>query len=156
MSIKDVLKGVSLFSDLADEEIDLIVPLVKEKAFNHREFIIEEGRHGRDFYIIAGGQVEIRKRINDNKEKLLAVLEEGNFFGEISLFDRGARTASVRSSGGSTILEIDGDRFNELLSSHPAMGVKVLRAMMTEMVYRLRRSNEIIRDFVIWAIYGKK
>ncbi|MDP8248009.1 MAG: cyclic nucleotide-binding domain-containing protein [Candidatus Tritonobacter lacicola] len=156
ISTGDVLKGVSLFSELTDDEIDLIVPIVNEKAFKPGETIIEEGKPGKNFYVIAEGMVEIRKRIEDGREKLLAALEEGTFFGEIALFDRGLRTASVRALEDTTILEIDGDRFNGLISSHPAPGVKILRAMMAEMVYRLRRSNETIRDFVIWAIYGKK
>ena len=151
MSIQDILEGITLFKDLSGEEIGLIVPLVEEKEFGPGELIIEEGRPGRNFYIIAAGQVEIRKKIDDRKEKLLAALEEGTFFGEISLFDHGLRTATVKSVGDSTVLEIDGDRFNDLISSNPG----VLRAMMEEMVYRLRQSNEIIRDFVIWAIYGK-
>ena len=155
MSIKDVLRGVSLFSDLSDGEIGLIVPLVTEKRFGPGELIIEEGQPGKNFYVIAGGQVEIRKKIDERKEKLLAALEEGTFFGEISLFDQGLRTATVKSVGDSIVLEIDGDGFNGLISSNPSIGVKVLRAMMAEMVYRLKQSNEIIRDFVIWAIYGK-
>ena len=156
MSIKGILKEISLFSDLSDDEIDLIVPLVKENTFEHSEVIIEEGKPGRKLYIIAKGQVEIRKRIDDDRKKLLAVLDEGAFFGEITLFDYGLRTASVISAGNTTILEVDGDRFNDLLSAYPPLGVKVLRTMMTEMVHRLRRSDELIRDFVIWAIYGKK
>ena len=156
MSIQDILGGISLFKDLSGEEIGLIVPLVEEKEFGPGELIIEEGRQGRNFYVIAAGQVEIRKKIDDRKEKLLAALEEGTFFGEISLFDHGLRTATVKSVGDSTVLEIDGDRFNDLISSNLGIGVKVLRAMMEEMVYRLRQSNEIIRDFVIWAIYSKK
>lgn len=155
ISTGEVLKGVSLFSELTEDEIDLIVPIVNEKAFKPGETILEEGQPGKNLYIIAEGMVEIRKRIEDGREKLLAALEEGTFFGEIALFDRGLRTASVRALEDTTILEIDGDRFNELISSHPVPGVKILRAMMAEMVYRLRRSNEAIRDFVIWAIYGK-
>lgn len=105
------------------------------------EYVFEEGDLGTEMFIIQSGQVEILKRIAGS-ETCLAVLEKGDFFGEMSLLEDLPRAASVRAVSDLKLLEIGGATFDQMLRSNPEIAVRILRKLSR----RLRQTDELLRE----------
>ena len=81
------LKQVPLFANLAPEYLVLIAGLAAAKELKAGEHIFREGEIGAEMYVIAQGKVRISKTVPGIGEESLAVLEPGNYFGEMALVD---------------------------------------------------------------------
>lgn len=92
---------------------------------------------GNEMYIIQQGKVKITKII-ENKEVLLAVLKEGDVFGEMALLDNKPRSATAISYGETKIMAVNKDNFKNMISSQPQLITKIitLLAERTWVVYR--------------------
>jgi len=82
------------------------------------EYIFQEGDLGTEMYIINEGKVEILNVVGDD-EQVLAVLEKGDFFGEMSVLEDLPRAASARALTDIRILQINGSTFDQLLQGNP-------------------------------------
>ena len=85
-----------MFSGVSDEALESIASLLIERSFPKHKTIVEEGAPGDYMYIIVEGRVKVTKLSGDGREKILELLEVGDFFGEMSLFDEAPRSASVK------------------------------------------------------------
>jgi CRP-like cAMP-binding protein len=104
------------------------------------EHVFREGELGTEMYIIHSGQVEILKRVG-GAERQLAVLEKGDFFGEMSLLEDLPRAASARAQGDVKLLEINGATFDRMLRSNPEIAVRMMRKLSR----RLRQTDELLQ-----------
>ncbi len=84
-----------------------------------------EGEPGDTMYIVQSGSVNITKVVND-KETVLVTLKQGELFGEMALLENKPRSASAIAAEDSTLLEVSKDNFELMISSRPAMVVKLL------------------------------
>jgi len=92
------------------------------------EFILREGETGTDVFIIQEGQVEILKQY-PNDLRQLAVLEAGDFFGEVSLFEGQPREISARGATEYRLLRIDSASFDQIVREEPDIAVRMLRTL---------------------------
>lgn len=105
--------------------------------------VFEEGDLGTEMYIIQEGRIEIFKRI-DGRESRLAVLEKGDFFGEMSVLEDLPRTATARTAEESRLLQINGSTFDQMLRSHPEIAVRMMRKLSR----RLRETDVLLEKLV--------
>lgn len=98
------------------------------KAFRDGEYIVQQGELGDCMYVIQSGVVEVVRRAGD-KEFSLAELGEGEFFGEMALFDREVRSASVRAVGDVWVLTLEKKSFLRHVRRDPSMAFRVLEKM---------------------------
>src|SRR5437762_2705752 len=101
-----LLRTVSIFRSLTDEELLAFSALLSTREIKPRERIIEEGTPVHTFSIICSGVVHIR-RLAQKREMLLGRLGVGGFFGEINLFDPGVATASIYAMKPTTLAFVD-------------------------------------------------
>ena len=113
--------------------------VVEAKA---RDFVFKEGDLGTDMYIIQSGQVEILKRQSNDEERQLAVLGQGDFFGEMSILEDLPRTASVRALQDCKLVQISGATFDQMLRRNPEIAVRMMRKLSR----RLRETDAMLRD----------
>ena len=106
------------------------------------EYLFKEGDIGTEMFIIQHGQVEILKSV-DGVEKRLAVLEKGDFFGEMAVLEDLPRTASARSLTDSKLLQINGSTFDQMLRSNPEIAVRMMRKLSR----RLRKSGSELQAY---------
>lgn len=111
------------------------------KAFRDQEYIVQQGEIGDCMYVIQAGTVEVIRRSGD-KEFSLAVLGEGEFFGEMALFDREVRSASVRALGEVWVLTLEKKSFLRHVRRDPSMAFRVLE----KMAHRIRALDSKIVD----------
>lgn len=135
---EETLKRIPLLKNLGSEFLEKIG---KEFDIHHAkqgEKIIEEGTKGQYFSIIASGKVSILKKFDD-KEKHLATLEIGDFFGEISLIKSTATTATVKAKEYCVLLRLSRAKFQTFMQSLPQSQVKVIHDAMEK---RLNEQHE--------------
>ncbi|MDX1632731.1 MAG: cyclic nucleotide-binding domain-containing protein [Thermoanaerobaculia bacterium] len=105
------------------------------------EFLFEEDDLGTEMYILHEGQVEILQDL-EGEEKVLAVLEKGDFFGEMALLEDLPRTASARAVSDVKVIKIDGATFDQMLRSKPEIAVRIMRKLSR----RLRQTDQLLRE----------
>ncbi|MEZ5331408.1 MAG: cyclic nucleotide-binding domain-containing protein [Thermoanaerobaculia bacterium] len=103
------------------------------------EFIFRQGELGTDMFVIHEGRVEI-VRTMAGEERQVAVLEKGDFFGEMSLLEELPRNASARALTDSKLLEISRPLFARMLKDNPEIGVRIMRKLSR----RVRRLDELL------------
>ncbi len=106
--------------------------------------IFEENSIGKEMYIILTGKVKVTKERGD-VETTLATLEEGDFFGEMSLFDNNPRSATVMALGDVKLLEINQKNFLKKISRDPSLAFR----MLEKMSQRIRKSDEKILNYIV-------
>lgn len=114
------------------------------KDYKDGSIIFEENSVGKEMYIIISGKVKIIKE-KDTVETILATLEEGEFFGEMSLFDNNPRSATVKAIGNVKLLEINQKNFLKKISKDPSLAFRILEKMSQ----RIRIMDEKILNQVL-------
>jgi CRP-like cAMP-binding protein len=132
------LRTIPLFSSVSDEDLQTIASLLIERSFPKHKTIVEEGLSGDYMYVIQKGRVKVTKLSGDGREKILELLEEGSFFGEMSLLDSAPRSASVKALTDVRILALARNDFLNVLSRSPDLALAVIR----ELTQRLRQQDE--------------
>lgn len=106
-------------------------------------YIFHEGDLGTEMYIVHEGRVEIVQEDSTGESKL-AVLERGDFFGEMSVLEELPRTASARALTDVKLIMIDGATFDSMLRANPEIAVRIMRKLSR----RLRTADELARRAV--------
>jgi CRP-like cAMP-binding protein len=110
------------------------------RQFKAGEFVFREGDLGTEMFIVQEGKIEIQKAVG-KRDKVLAVLEKGDFFGEVSILEDLPRTASARAQSDVTLVEINGSTFDHMLRSNPEIAVRMMRKMSR----RLREADRLLQ-----------
>lgn len=138
---------VDLFKErgLSAGEMKLLATFSSEERFNEGSMVFREGEKGDKLYIVLDGRVRISKFIPGVGEEALAVLDRGDFFGEMALIDDKARSADAKAhDGDATVLSIDRATLNEILSMDPHASLQFLNLLCRMISRRLREINEKI------------
>jgi CRP/FNR family cyclic AMP-dependent transcriptional regulator len=96
------------------------------KHFATGTVLFHEGDEGEEMYIIRSGKVAIKKKVAHG-EILLAVLEKGDFFGEMAMLERIPRTAGAEVVEGGDLIVIGSEVFGDMVKSYPEIAVRMLR-----------------------------
>lgn len=105
------------------------------KIYDDGEAITHQGELGDCMYVIQQGEVEVTIRSGD-EEIVLSVLEAGDVFGEMSLFTKRERSATVRAKGKARVMTIDKRGFMKRVHQDPSLAFRILKKM-SERVQRL-------------------
>lgn len=132
------LRRIPLFESLGDEALADVASAFDSEAFDDGETVFSSGEKGDAFYVIARGVVEILRPGVDGAPYVAAVLEDGDFFGEMALLSNEPRNASVRSRGVTTLLRLDRDSFDDLLERD-----NEARSLVERVAAARRRTNEV-------------
>ena len=103
-------------------------PSALGKTYGDGEPIARQGELGECMYVIQQGQVEV-VREQDGTEVQLATLGEGDFFGEMALFDRERRSATVRALGEARVLTVDKRTFLRRIHEDPSLAFRIVKGM---------------------------
>ena len=112
------------------------------RIYRDGEIIVRQGELGDCFYVIQAGKVEVLHDKN-GKEVRVAVLSESDFFGEMALFEREARSCTVRAlEGGSRVLTVDKRTLLRRIQEDPSLAFRLLEKMSS----RIRTMNEQLKS----------
>lgn len=116
-----------------------------EEAYGHGDTIVREGDSGRHMYVIQSGRVEITKHIA-GAEVTLAVLDKGDFFGEMSLLESLPRDANARAIGPTRLLVINPGGLLVRIRRDPTFAFEMLHRLSGRIRGLNRRIVELIEE----------
>lgn len=111
--------------------------------FDNGQVLFREGDDGDDMYIIQSGRVAIKKRVKDG-DATLAVLEKGDFFGEMAILERMPRSATAEVVEDGELIVISGEMFGDMIKANPEIAVRMLRKQSI----RLRETNRQLENLM--------
>jgi len=107
-----------LFKDFSVEELVAVIAGLKLLTFDRGKVILREGEPGNSLYMLTSGKVKAFVK-KDGKQVPIAELEEGAFFGEMSILTGKPRTATIVATEASELLELDRTTLDSITQTHP-------------------------------------
>ena len=130
------LQAIPMFNGMDGVLLAALANNFATERFTEEETIFEEGEAGYKMYIVVRGQVEVLTTGPTGEERQLAVLRDGDYFGEMALLENIPRTATVRARAPTILLTLEREQFNHLLNSVPD-----LRLAFEQIVDARREAN---------------
>jgi len=149
--IRELLCGVELFSELADNELDDLTALAQIKKVGKDVAIFHAGDPADAVFVVASGRVKVVITSSDGKEFILTVLGSGQVFGEMALLESAPRSASVVTLSAVELLAINRSDFQRLLDSNPRISHQLLAILSR----RLRRANTKMESLAYMDVAGR-
>ncbi len=147
----DLLRRIPLFADLDQSELELVNKVVEHRKCGKNELIIFEDDVGNALFVIKTGRVKISNISPDGSEAILAILGEGDFFGELAVIDGLSRSASVTSIDDIELLMLRREDFMEILGKIPKISITLL----IELAGRIRKSDHHIKSLSLLDAKGR-
>ena len=130
---------------LSGEEMKILAEFAEARTFDAEEAVFREGDPGGTLFIVFEGRVRIEKHIPGVGQEALAILERGDFFGEMSVVDEAPRSASaIAHVPGTTVLAISKAAIDRLLETRGATAHSFLLVLCRILSSRLREINDKI------------
>ena len=120
----ELLKRAPLFAGCSKSELRALASSADELDLREGTVITREGRPGREFFVLISGTAEVTK-----KEKKIADLGAGDWFGEIALLTDAPRTATVKATSPVDVLVITDRRFRNVVETMPSIALKILSSI---------------------------
>jgi uncharacterized membrane protein len=140
MSHAQLLAGIPMFEGLSDEDRVALANSLAERRFKAGEPIMNLGDHGTSMFIIAEGYVNIFLPGEASRRISLKDATQGEYLGELALFDDKPRSASALATTDALLLELDRETLSRYLVARPQAAMILLRTLAG----RLRATNEML------------
>ena len=118
------------------------------RLYRDGEDIVRQGESGQCMYVIQSGRVRVIRE-EGGKHFELALLEKGDFFGEMAIFERQRRSATVRADGEVRVLTIDRRMLFRRIQADPSLAFRIIETLsrrVRELDIQLARDSECPRE----------
>ncbi len=140
------LGQVPIFNKLSKRELEFLEKIVHIRNFGADEMVFSTGDIGSGMYIIRSGQIQIFSVDSDGQEHQQALLEPGDFFGEVALTGTCPRTAGARATTASSLVGLFRSDILEAATRHPAPTAKILFGLNRVLADRLLQCSKLIEQ----------
>jgi hypothetical protein len=144
------LRRVKILADLTDTQLERFAGFMDPVPARQWAEVVRQNDHGDAMFLILEGELRVRMMIS-GKESILTTLGPGEFFGEVSLFDTGPRSADVIANKDSLLLKISAAAFQRLRNEAPELAAPFLYAVGKTLTARIRADNKRYKDSVNFA-----
>ncbi len=145
------LKRIPAFGNLSDKRVDQIINDFTIRTFRAGETVFYQTDMSTDMYIILEGRVKVTLLSEEGDEFVLTDLNQGDFFGELSLIDGNPRSASVIAEEDSTFAVLERNRFLDAIKEDPDIAIDLLKSL----VQRLRTATEREESLAFLAVHQR-
>lgn len=136
-SAVDLLKSVTLFADLGEDELEQFSHVAVPRTFPAGTRVFHEGDSSDACYIVSEGSFRVTREHSDGRAITLATLGPGEIFGELAMLDGDERSASAEALSDGALLALPANDVRSLLARHPEIALKLVAGL----VRRLRAAN---------------
>lgn len=147
----DLLASSELFSGFDSETLRGLVERSRGLLCERNVSLFSEDDPADEMFVVRSGRIAVGRRSVDGRESLVALMETGDVFGEMSLFDGGNRSASARALERSEILGIPYSAVREALDAQP----RLLWDVVGLLADRLRVTDSALADAVFLDVTGR-
>ena len=151
LSNLDLIRRVPLFSLLTNEQAQSIADSVVKRRFRRGEIVVEQGRKSNALFILLNGRARVLTADSRGREVILAVLQPGDYVGEMSLIDNENHSATVRAEVQTDMLVLGRPEFGRCLPDSSSLSYAILRGLVT----RLRAADRQIESLALLDVYGR-
>ena len=148
-----ILRKVALFEGLTSRQLNIIIRVLRVREYVSGASIFSEGEKGDSMFIIAEGKVRLSHMVAGGEEAL-ALLEEGQHFGEIALIDEGPRSSFAFAHTHCRLYELGNRAFNEVMFMHKEIAYTLLWTLVRTLAYRLRETDARLHSLLAMASFG--
>ncbi len=141
-STESVLSRVPAFADLSARELRGVAAIVHKREYKAGEPVFYQGDPGLGMYIIREGEVSIRIAEGEGEDKELAVLSDGDFFGELALLDESPRSATAICKTDCSLVGFFRTDLFEMIEQKTDLGLKIVLRLAEILAVRLRKTDK--------------
>ena len=141
-TVEEILSKVPAFSNLKTRELKEVAAIVHKREYRSSEPVFHQGDPGLGMYIIQEGEVSIVISDKDGVQKELAVLSDGDFFGELSLLDESPRSAGAICKTDCTLIGFFRPDLFDLIEKKSELGVRIVLKLAEIVAERLRKTDK--------------
>jgi len=141
------LRRVKILGEMNDQQLGRFAQFMEVENVRQFHTVVKQGDPGDAMYLILEGELRVRQMIG-GKETVLVTLLAGEFFGDISLFDHGPRSADVVANNNSVLLKVSTSNFQRLTQDAPELATPFLVAICKTLTARIRADNRRLRDSI--------
>lgn len=146
-----LLARSELFSAFDEAALARVAAGAAALEAQRNQVLFEEGDTAERLFVVRSGRVAIGRRSVDGRESLVALMEEGDLFGEMALFDTEPRSASARALERSSLLSVDYSLVRAELEAHPEW----LWDVVGLLARRLRSTDSALADAMFLDVTGR-
>jgi CRP/FNR family cyclic AMP-dependent transcriptional regulator len=151
MTVISLLSATELFEDLDPETIDRLSSDATEHTLRRGDVLFAEGDEPGSLFVVSSGRIAIANKSVDGRESVVALMESGDLFGEMPLFDGLGRSAEARALEQSVVVSIPYGPIREVYERRPDQLWRVVRLFAG----RIRAMDEALADAVFLDVTGR-
>jgi CRP-like cAMP-binding protein len=142
-----LLAKVPLFDGLSPSQLRKVASIAEERRFEGSVHLFKEGDPGDAMYVVHTGKVRISKMVPGIGEEALAILEPGQYFGEMAVVDESPRSADAIAHIPCTVFAIAREKLEQLMFTDKELAYVLLWTFVHTLSARLRETNDKIKGF---------
>ena len=147
----DLLQNVELLTHLTDEEMVSVAASAQTRRYLRGDVVFAEGDEPNRLCVVSSGRLAISKRSVDGRESMVAIMEHGDVFGEMGLFDGWGRSAEARALEPSELVEVPYEPLRKIYEARPDL----LWGVVKLVAQRLRNTDSALADSVFLDVTGR-
>ena len=144
----DELSSFPIFEGLGPEDTAAVIESLHSMTFAEDETILNEGDSIQALWIILSGECVVMRTCGEDDIRVLAALQSGDVFGEMSFVRSAPHSATIRAHSDVTVCRYDKSEFQKLADLRPELAIQVIGNIANVLAERLRRMDTWVCDFV--------
>lgn len=145
------LSGSELFSSLSEDALARVALKASTVRLEDNGILFNEGDEANELFVVLSGRIAIAKSAPDGRESMVALMEPGDLFGEMPLFDEEPRSGSARALERSEVVRIPFDVVRSELEAEPGLLWDVVHLFAA----RLRAADDALADAMLLDVTGR-
>jgi CRP/FNR family transcriptional regulator, cyclic AMP receptor protein len=146
------LRSVRLFRNVEDPELGILAESLRERPLRRGQILLREGDSGDEMFLVRSGSLVISKGVTGRVEQVLARVGPGDFFGEMALFDRSPRSATIQADSDTMLLILDRAGLSKLTEVSPRAAAAFFESLVLIFIERLRASGDLVAEVTRWGL----
>ncbi len=148
---REQLLTVDLFSEFGEERLDTLADEARLMTLNRGDVLFSEHDDPDALYVTLSGRIAMVNRSVDGRESVVALMEDGDLFGEMPLFDQRNRSTDARALEPSEVINIPYEPLRRIYGEDPAQLWRVVKLLAE----RIRTIDGVLADSVFLDVTGR-
>ena len=151
MAETELLGRVVLFAELTETELAAIADAAEQREVHRGDVIFAEGDEPTELFVVTSGRIAIANKSIDGRESVVALMERGDVFGEMGLFEGLGRSAEARALEQSEVIAIGFEPLQAIYEARPSL----LWGVVALLAGRIRSMDGALADSVFLDVTGR-
>lgn len=147
----DILNSVELFSGLDEATLGELANASEHRKLKRGDVLFAEGDEPDELYVTTAGRIAMVNRSVDGRESVVALMEDGDLFGEMPLFDDQNRSTDARALEASEVIAIPYELLRQIFTDDPTQLWQAVKLLTT----RIRVIDGVLADSVFLDVTGR-